>query len=355
MPEAPVEGGHRRLTAAARQASSMARFATSLGHDGSKAIQEHPCPKFLSPTRFRPPPSRSSRTAASRSTFSRTSARTRTSSPKRSTASTGSPIRSATKVTPKILERARNLKVIGRAGIGVDNVDIPAATARGIIVMNTPFGNSITTAEHAITLMLSLARQIPEADASTRAGKWEKNKFLGVEIFGKTLGVIGCGNIGSIVADRGARHEDEGDRLRSVPLRRARDRSRRRKSRARRAVAPRRFHHPAHAADRQDPQHHQCRQPQAGEEKPAADQLRARRAGRRGGPVRRAVRPDTSPAPRSTCSSPSRRARARCLRCRTSSARRISAPPPPRRRRMWRCRSPSRWPSIWCAAPSPTR
>src|SRR6202048_1514633 len=114
----------------------------------------------------------------------------------------GLAIRSATKVTAKILEKAKSLKVIGRAGIGVDNVDIPAATARGIIVMNTPFGNSITTAEHAITLMLSLARQIPEADASTRAGKWEKNKFLGVEIFGKTLGVIGCGNIGSIVADR---------------------------------------------------------------------------------------------------------------------------------------------------------
>jgi D-3-phosphoglycerate dehydrogenase len=114
----------------------------------------------------------------------------------------GLAIRSATKVTAKILERAQNLKVIGRAGIGVDNVDIPAATARGVIVMNTPFGNSITTAEHAITLMLSLARQIPEADASTRAGKWEKNKFLGVEISGKTLGVIGCGNIGSIVADR---------------------------------------------------------------------------------------------------------------------------------------------------------
>jgi D-3-phosphoglycerate dehydrogenase / 2-oxoglutarate reductase len=114
----------------------------------------------------------------------------------------GLAIRSATKVTAKLLEKARNLKVIGRAGIGVDNVDIPAATARGIIVMNTPFGNSITTAEHALTLMLALARQIPEADASTRAGKWEKNKFLGVEIFGKTLGVIGCGNIGSIVADR---------------------------------------------------------------------------------------------------------------------------------------------------------
>ncbi len=114
----------------------------------------------------------------------------------------GLAIRSATKVTPKILEQAKKLKVIGRAGIGVDNVDIPAATAKGVIVMNTPFGNSITTAEHAITMMLALARQIPEADASTRAGKWEKSKFMGVEIFNKTLGVIGCGNIGSIAADR---------------------------------------------------------------------------------------------------------------------------------------------------------
>src|SRR5690242_8922116 len=114
----------------------------------------------------------------------------------------GLAIRSATKVTPKILANAKNLKVIGRAGIGVDNVDIPAATAKGIIVMNTPFGNSITTAEHAITLMLALARQIPQADASTQAGKWEKNKFMGVEITGKTLGVIGCGNIGSIAAER---------------------------------------------------------------------------------------------------------------------------------------------------------
>jgi D-3-phosphoglycerate dehydrogenase len=114
----------------------------------------------------------------------------------------GLAIRSATKVTPKILEKANNLKVIGRAGIGVDNVDIAAATARGIIVMNTPFGNSITTAEHAISLMLALARQIPEADRSTQAGKWEKNKFMGVEITAKTLGIIGCGNIGSIVSDR---------------------------------------------------------------------------------------------------------------------------------------------------------
>src|SRR4051794_24581259 len=112
----------------------------------------------------------------------------------------GLAIRSATKATAKILEKATNLKVIGRAGIGVDNVEIPAATAKGIIVMNTPFGNSITTAEHAITLMLALAREIPQADASTQAGKWEKNRFMGVEITGKVLGVVGCGNIGSILA-----------------------------------------------------------------------------------------------------------------------------------------------------------
>jgi D-3-phosphoglycerate dehydrogenase / 2-oxoglutarate reductase len=114
----------------------------------------------------------------------------------------GLAIRSATKVTPKILEAAKKLKVIGRAGIGVDNVDIPAASQRGIVVMNTPFGNAITTAEHALSMMMALARQIPEANASTHAGKWEKNRFMGVELFNKTLGVIGCGNIGSIVADR---------------------------------------------------------------------------------------------------------------------------------------------------------
>jgi D-3-phosphoglycerate dehydrogenase len=114
----------------------------------------------------------------------------------------GLAIRSATKVTAKILEAASRLKVVGRAGIGVDNVDIPAATAKGVIVMNTPFGNSITTAEHAIAMMFALAREIPAADASTQAGKWEKNRFMGVEITGKVLGVIGCGNIGSIVADR---------------------------------------------------------------------------------------------------------------------------------------------------------
>src|SRR6187431_3120241 len=114
----------------------------------------------------------------------------------------GLAIRSATKVTAKMIEAAPKLRVIGRAGIGVDNVDVPAATKRGIIVMNTPFGNSITTAEHAIALMFAVARQLPAADASTQAGKWEKNRFMGVEITAKTLGVIGCGNIGSIVANR---------------------------------------------------------------------------------------------------------------------------------------------------------
>ena len=114
----------------------------------------------------------------------------------------GLAIRSATKVTEKILEAATNLKVIGRAGIGTDNIDKPAASKKGVIVMNTPFGNMITTAEHAIAMMFAVARQIPEASASTHAGKWEKSKFMGVELTGKTLGVIGAGNIGGIVCDR---------------------------------------------------------------------------------------------------------------------------------------------------------
>src|SRR5471030_2355201 len=114
----------------------------------------------------------------------------------------GLAIRSATKVTRELLDAATKLKVVGRAGIGVDNVDVRTATARGIVVMNTPHGNSITTAEHAIAMMFALARQIPAADRSTQAGKWEKSRFIGVELAGKTLGIVGCGNIGSIVADR---------------------------------------------------------------------------------------------------------------------------------------------------------
>jgi D-3-phosphoglycerate dehydrogenase len=114
----------------------------------------------------------------------------------------GLAVRSATKVTKDVFAAADSLKVVGRAGIGVDNIDSEAATEKGVVVMNTPFGNSITTAEHAISLMLALARQIPAADASTQAGKWEKSKFMGVELMGKTLGIIGCGNIGAVVADR---------------------------------------------------------------------------------------------------------------------------------------------------------
>jgi D-3-phosphoglycerate dehydrogenase len=114
----------------------------------------------------------------------------------------GIAIRSATKISAEVIQAATKLKVVGRAGIGVDNVDIPAATAAGVIVMNTPFGNSITTAEHAISLMLALARELPAANASTQAGKWEKNRFMGVEITGKVLGLIGAGNVGAIVADR---------------------------------------------------------------------------------------------------------------------------------------------------------
>ncbi len=114
----------------------------------------------------------------------------------------GLAIRSTTVVTPEMIAAAPNLKVVGRAGIGVDNVNISAATDAGIVVMNTPFGNAITTAEHAIAMMFSLARQIPQANSSTHAGKWEKKKFMGAELYTKTLGVIGCGNIGSIAADR---------------------------------------------------------------------------------------------------------------------------------------------------------
>ena len=115
----------------------------------------------------------------------------------------GLAIRSATRVTAEVLAAGKALKVVGRAGIGVDNVDLDAATAQGVVVMNTPDGNSVTTAEHTIAMIFALARQIPAADLSTQSGKWEKSRFMGVELAGKTLGVIGCGNIGAIVAQRG--------------------------------------------------------------------------------------------------------------------------------------------------------
>ena len=112
-------------------------------------------------------------------------------------------VRSATTLTRELVEAATNLKAVARAGSGVDNIDVPACSEKGVIVMNTPFGNTVSTGEHAVAMMMALARHIPQANASTHAGKWEKKKFEGVELTGKTLGVIGCGNIGSIVATRG--------------------------------------------------------------------------------------------------------------------------------------------------------
>src|SRR5260370_32758563 len=129
----------------------------------------------------------------------------------------GLAVRSATKVTRPMIERGANLKVIVRAGIGVDTIDVAAATQRCIVVMNTPHGNSITTAEHAIALMFALAREVSAADQSTQAGKWEKSRFIGVELFGKTLGIVGCGNIGSIVADRPPRPQIGGVALHPPP------------------------------------------------------------------------------------------------------------------------------------------
>ena len=239
----------------------------------------------------------------------------------------GLAIRSATKVTPKVLEQAKRLKVIGRAGIGVDNVDIPAATAKGIIVMNTPFGNSITTAEHAITLMLALARQIPQADASTQAGKWEKNRFMGVEITNKTLGIIGCGNVGSIVANRAI-----GLRMKVI------------------AYDP--FLSPERAAE-------------LGVEKVDLPEL-LRRADfvtlhtpltekTKGIIDAKAVASMKKGVRLINCARGGLVDEHALRAAPTSCARRISAPPPPRRRKTSPCKSPSRCRTIFCAAPSRTR
>ncbi|HYY24270.1 MAG TPA: NAD(P)-dependent oxidoreductase, partial [Candidatus Udaeobacter sp.] len=110
-------------------------------------------------------------------------------------------IRSGTKITAELIEAAKNLKVIGRAGVGFENIDVDAATKKGIVVMNTPGGNNVTTGEHTISLMMALARHIPQAVSSLKSGKWDRNKFIGVELCNKTIGVIGLGNVGRIVAE----------------------------------------------------------------------------------------------------------------------------------------------------------
>ena len=195
----------------------------------------------------------------------------------------GLAVRSTTRVTAAVMDKGLpRLKVIGRAGIGVDTIDVPAASARGIVVMNTPFGILITTAEHAIAMLFALAREIPDANASTQAGKWEKNRFMGVELSGKTLGLIGCGNIGSIVADRA-----HGLKMKVVAydpfLTPERALELGRQGRTRRAARPRRFHHPPHAADRPDPRDPVARRAGQDEEGRPDRQLRARRPDRRSG------------------------------------------------------------------------
>ncbi len=266
----------------------------------------------------------------------------------------GLAVRSATKVTADVIEAGKKLKVIGRAGIGVDTIDVPAATQRGVVVMNTPFGNSITTAEHAIALMFALARQLPAADRSTQAGKWEKSRFMGVEVTGKTLGIIGCGNIGTIVADRAL-----GLRMKVVgydPF-----------LSAERAVAVgiekveldelfRRadfitLHTPltqetsnlidarALAKMRKGVRIINCAR---GGLVVEADLKAALESGQVAGAALDVFM--VEPARRMPCSAMTRWSR-----------RRISAPRPPRRRRTWRCRSPSRWPTFCCTARSPTR
>ena len=253
----------------------------------------------------------------------------------------GLAIRSATKVTRELLDAAPNLKVVGRAGIGVDNVDVKSATSRGVVVMNTPSGNTITTAEHAIALMMALARQIPEATLSTKAGKWEKNRFMGVELTGKVLGLIGCGNIGSIVANRA-----QGLHMRVLAYdpylteQRAVDLGVE-KAELETLLARADFitlHTPLTEATRNI----------LGRENLAKTKKGVRIINcARGGLVdeARSPRPSPpamSPARRSMYSKWSRRRRARFSRWRTWSARRISVLRRARRRRTWRCTSPSR-------------
>ena len=257
----------------------------------------------------------------------------------------GLAIRSATKVTAEVLAEAKKLKVVGRAGIGVDNVDIKAATAHGVVVMNTPFGNAITTAEHAIALMFAVARQVPEANASTQAGKWEKNRFMGTELSFKTLGLIGCGNIGSIVAERAI-----GLKMRVVAYdpflsdQRATELGVE-KATLEQVLARADFITVHTPLTEQTKNILSPRQPDEDQEGRAHHQLRARRPGRRAGGARpaglrphrrrglRRLRRGAGQGP--TC----------CSARPTSSARRISAPRPWKRRRTWRCRSPSRWPT----------
>ena len=256
-------------------------------------------------------------------------------------------VRSAVQVNQEVLAKAPKLRVIGRAGVGVDNVDLDAATAAGVLVMNTPGGNAISVAEHTLALMLAMARYIPQANASTRAGKWEKKKFLGNELRGKTLGIVGLGSIGREVVKRARAFEmrivahdpyvtsqiahDLGVELVDLP----------------KLYAAERLHHAARGAHARDAGHALARGLRADERRRAHRQLRARRTGRRGGAgrgagQRQSGRRGAGRLQRGTAAGglPAVRARTPC------SPRRTSAAPPKRRRRSSACASPSRWWSI---------
>ncbi len=224
-------------------------------------------------------------------------------------------VRSTTKVTADLLRAGKRLKVVGRAGIGVDNVDVAAATDLGILVVNAPTANLLSATEHTFALLLALARSVPAADASIKAGKWDRKPFVGVELQGKTLGVIGFGRIGQQVAARAARLRDEGAGLRPVPRRPGGAPARRRAAAARRAARRVRRGHLPHPAHRADPQPAGRRADRPHEAGGAADQLRPRRRGRRGG------------AARGARERPPRRRRARRLR--RGAAERPAARAPP--------------------------
>ena len=239
-------------------------------------------------------------------------------------------IRSATRLTADLIERADNLRVIGRAGIGVDNVDVGAATKRGIIVANAPQSNIIAAAEHTVALMLALARNIPQAHGSLTSGKWERSKFGGVEVYEKTLGILGFGRIGQLVADR-ARARSGCTCSRSTrtwaPSASASS-APSAPRRARRALRAGGLHHRAPAQDARHARLAGRRGVRPDARRRAGHQLRARRADRRRRARRTPWTPARSRAPRSTSSRPSRSPSTRCSATPTSSSRRTSAPRP---------------------------
>ena len=263
-------------------------------------------------------------------------------------------IRSATQLDAEAIDSADNLKVVGRAGVGVDNVDVAAASKKGIIVANAPEANTVAAAEHTVALMLALARNIPQAHASLTSGKWERSKFGGTEVEGKTLGVLGFGRIGQLVAIRAKAF---GMRVVAydpfVANERFKELGAEQADTPDDVLAAGGLPHPAPAEDAGDPGLHQHRDARQDQARRAHHQRRPRPADRRRGPQAGARQRHTSPAPPSTSSPKSRSPTTRCSATPTSSSRRTSAPPPPRPRTAPACRPPSRSSPRSPAASSP--